>query len=117
MGPGFDSGEGEVENASFTFLALHPDAATVSFHDGFHRGQTQAHPLQFARLRALDPIELLEDVSFRLSGDPHARVLHRHYAFAPALRGRYSDPAPLRSVADGVVQQVRHYLAQSRRGA
>src|SRR4029077_5318535 len=91
-------------------LGAHPDAAVHLLHELSADVQPEPRPADAAREVRVDPVELLEDPLELAGRDAEALVLHleadpRPRALAPDL-----DPAAVRRVLDGVLDEVEQPL-------
>ena len=98
----------DYERRALALLALHLDTSTVGQGDLPYERQTEAESRTLPiAVRALEAIEYALEFCLWDSG---AGVRHRdRYPLAAKLRLE-ADPIAVRSVLDGVIQQVREYL-------
>src|SRR5918999_5930958 len=95
--------EQQGERRAFSRRALHLYPAAVGFGDLARYREAQAGSVRRAgRVRAM---EALEDERQLVRWDPDPRVRDLQPGPAVRLPDRYRDPAPVRGVLDGVVQE------------
>ena len=104
-GGGCLGGEGEAERGASPFHAFHGDFPAVSFGDGLHDGESEAHAAGFFGIG----FSLLEDLVEKVRGDAGAVVADA--AFDDAFRGQFLC-ADDDLTAGGVFEGVGHEVLQ-----
>src|SRR5918997_2954867 len=100
--------EQQGEGRAFSRRALDLYPAAVGFGDLARYREAQAGATGGPSL--IGPVEAIEDERQLVLGDPDSRVRDLQPGPAVSLPDRYRDPAPVRGVLDGVVQEYRGHL-------